>query len=395
MPEATDAVFTEGLVQKLGAKYGSCSKYAQPVVAKLVLDPHLAYERQAIERHFRFLPDRAKLDVGGRLRSENPAQHFGAYYELVLNAHFRAFGYSIDFHATMPEGQPDFLLTREDMDSPIIVEVATVFDNADVRARELRMDSILDALSTVEHHFLLDIQDESPTAADDFDRKALRRFISQWMDTFDPYTMQGYPTTSYHDGSLQLGLTLYPKKAQERGPIIASWTLGVQAVDIGLVRDAIERKIKKYKSAKEMKLPLVVAIASGGAFRDVDSLMMVMFGNLAVTVTQGPSGEPLAARAHRTNTGLVTPKPGLGGVARNTRLSGVIHVRSKWVTPDGADAQYAERGHQFTFVQNPFAAVPTHSHFMGSHPRLAVTSRSEDHFTLGWVNRENEYLFRW
>ena len=150
-------VFEEKWLEGLRKKYPVISRYTAPFIAKLAFDPVLLDQRNKIEEWFKSLPDNVKPDICQRLRSEVSQQHFGAYYEILLYQFLRSLGYSADLHPELNGFQPDLLIMAEDLSNPIIVEVATIFDDPHWQKEERKFNLILDELSKINHYFLINV----------------------------------------------------------------------------------------------------------------------------------------------------------------------------------------------------------------------------------------------
>ena len=130
-------VFEESWVENLEQRYHSASKYTTPFIVRLALDPVLSNERAKIDEWFQTLPEDVKPDILGRLRDKSSHQHFGAY--------------SVTLHPKLKEGEPDLLVTGKNLEKPIIIEIATVFDTPDWEKEEQKFDLILEQLDKIEH----------------------------------------------------------------------------------------------------------------------------------------------------------------------------------------------------------------------------------------------------
>ncbi len=142
-------------MDELRCRYGSMSKYIRPYVAFMALDPRASEERGKIEEWFQTLPDNTKPDVMGRLRDKNEQQHFSAYYELVIRHYLHSRGYTVTVNPKLKEGEPDLLVEGNTLETPVLVEVATVFDDPEWQKEDRKKNSILAELEQIRHHFFV------------------------------------------------------------------------------------------------------------------------------------------------------------------------------------------------------------------------------------------------
>jgi hypothetical protein len=385
-------VFEESWTEDLERKYHCASKYTTPFIAKLAIDPILSKERAKIEERFQTLPDDVKPDILGRLRSTSSYQHFSAYYELVLSEFFKSIGYSITIHPKLKEGEPDLLVTGKNLDKPIIIEVATVFDDPEWEKEERKLDLILEQLDKIEHYFFVMIAVESEPIPERVDYERLQQFVIQWLDSFDPKTTHESQETRYKSDGLKLKVIMIPRKIPERKPIVGSYMLPARFVNSTQLRRVLQKKINKYKSIKELGLPFIIALALAGISLDEEAIIGELFGKMQLTIKRNQKGEVIATESGRDFSGLVTPKPGLGGKAQNRRLSAMLEVRSKWLQLKERNGGEA-REHFFRLIHNPFASVPLDRGILKGYPQLVPVAEDKKQISLQWVGENTKLAF--
>jgi len=383
-------IFEESWVEDLERKYHYASKYTTPFIVRLALDPLLSRERNKIEEWFQTLPEDVKPDILGRLRNKSSHQHFSAYYELVLYELFRRTGYSVSIHPKLEEGEPDLLVTGKNLDKPVIIEVATVFDDPEWEKEEQKLDRILEQLNKIEHYFFVIVSIESEHIPERVNYKRLQQFVTQWLDSFDPKITHEPQETEYRADELSLKLTAMPLKMLERKPIVGSYMLPARFIGSIQLRRVLGKKINKYKGIKELRLPFIIALRLTDTPLDEKDIIGELFGRMQLTIKRNLNGE-VREKWGRDFSGLVTPKPGLGGKAQNTRLSAVLEVRSKWL-PREENAQ-ARREHFFRLIHNPFASVPLDHRIFKDYPQLVPVAEDEKQISLQWIGENSDEAF--
>lgn len=374
-------VFEEEWVREIGQRYDYRNKYTAPFVTKLALDPILKPEKDKIEEWFNRLPDVTKPEILGRLRSTNRREHFGAYFELVLHEHLKNFGFSVDFHPRLAEGEPDLLITGKNLSKPIVIEVATVFDEPQWEKEEQKFNVILEELDAIEHYYSVIISNESEQIPDDVNYDKLRHFIGSQLSSLYSRAISNPQEFEYKEGGLKLRLTALPNL--NRGPIILSYGGQARYVGTDQLRSAIENKIKKYKSVKELGLSFIVALNLANVPAGENGLLNVLFGDIVVRIRNNMKGELIDVKEGRNFKGLFTPKPGLGGKARNTRLSAVLNIVSKW--PERDVGEPISRVHYFRIIHNPWALNPLGIEVFKDFPQFTVVSQDDTGITLDWL----------
>lgn len=385
-------VFDEGWVKAVEQQYGSASKYTTPFVARLTLDPVLSKEKAKIEEWFQTIPEDVKPDILGRLRSTSSSNHFSAYYELVLYQFFRSMDYSVTIHPELPEGEPDLLVTGKNLNKPIIIEVATVFDEPYWEKEEQKFNLLLERLDKIEHYFFVSVSVNSKYIPERVDYKKLKQFVTGWLDGFDPRTTNTTAEIEYKANGLELGLTLIPKKTLEKASIVGSYGLPARYIGTDQLRSMITKKINKYKSVKERGLNFVIALNITNMPAGEHGLLNELFGKQVVRIRRTKNGDVSSVEDSRDFSGLLTPKPGLGGRTQNTRLSAVINVETKWVERKEANER-ATRKHYFHVIHNPWASNPLSYKIFEGYPQLVNVSENEREISLDWIDKEAEKPF--
>jgi hypothetical protein len=385
-------VFDEGWVEALEQQYGSASKYTTPFVARLALDPVLARERAKIEEWFQTLPEDVKPDILGKLRYKNSHQHFGAYYELILYQFLKSVGYSVDIHPKLKEGEPDLLVTGQNLDKPLIIEVATVFDDPNWEKEEQKFNLILEQLYKIEHYFLVMVSVYSEHIPEGVDYKKLSQFIRGWLDSFDPKTTYTTQEIEYKADGLRLKLTLIPKKTLKKTPIVGGYMLPARFIGGKQVRSVLKKKINKYKSIRELKMPFIIALNITNMPAGETGLLNELFGKLVVRIRRNKNEDVANVQEGRDFSGLLTPKPGLGGRAQNTRLSAILNVKSRWLEREDENEQ-ASRVHFFRVIHNPWASNPLSHEFFSGYPQYNKISEDQTGMSLGWIDEGVEKPF--
>jgi len=379
------AIFERSWVKALEQRYRSASKYTTPFIARLALDPVLARERAKIEKWFQTLPEDAKPDIQGRLRDKSSHQHFSAYYELVLYQFFKSIGYSVDIHPKLKEGEPDLLVTGKNLEKPIIIEIATVFDTPDWEREEQKFDLILEQLDKIEHYFFVMVSVYSEHIPEGVEYKKLNQFVRGWLDSFDPKTTRTIQEIEYEADGLRLKLTLVPKKTLEKAPIVGGYMLPARFIGATQLRHMLEKKINKYKSIKELGMPFIIALNMTNMPAGERGLLNELFGKLVVHIRRKKNGDVASVQESRNFSGLLTPKPGLAGKTQNTRLSAVLNVASKWPERE-AENEPTSRVHFFRVIHNHWASNPlSHGVFEG-YPQFVKISENQTGISFGWVD---------
>jgi hypothetical protein len=359
-------VFEETWVAEVRRRYGFTSTFTRPFVAFLALDPKAYEERSKIEEWFKTLPEDIKPDFLGRLRDISEIQHLSAYDELVVRHLFQSMGYSVTIRPRLEEGEPDLLVEGKNLKTPVVVEVATVFDEPGWGKEKKKLHKILAELEKIHHYFFVSISVRCNCIPENLNYKKLRQFVEKWLDGFDPRDIKVASGTTYREDGLWLELTLMPRTILEKSSIIGAYSPQARWISPKQLKSAIEKKIQKYKSIKKQNAAYVVAVClHQDALVDEDEAIETLFGKQKWTVDVI---KKQIVDVKRDFSGLVTPKPGLGGLVQNKRLSALLVVRSKWLQPLGNGEE--RREHIVSVLHNPNANIPLSQEFLKGHPQL-------------------------
>jgi hypothetical protein len=388
-------VFDQEWVKEQRLKYGYQSRYAQPYVARLAIDPYLSRERSTIDKCFKTLPDCVKPDMLERLRSYNSRQHFGAYYELVMREFFRHLDYSVDFHPQIEGSEPDLFVTGNGLEKPLVVEIATVFDDPDWEKEERKLDLIINALNSIKHYFFVSVSVESIPIPITVNYNRLKQYVVQWLDSFDVEKTNKISRVEYQHNNLELSLALIPKKpgVRTKSPIVGGHSLPARFVDQKQLRRALQKKVNKYRFVKERRLPYIVALSLSNVFADEEDVINELFGKWQVTIIRNSEGKPIETKWERGSGGLLTPKPHLHRRIQNRRLSAVITTKTQWADSDTINVKKPTRVHHFSVIHNPYAYVPVSEDLFRGYPQFTKTSQNSKSMTYSWIDKQPSLPF--
>lgn len=377
-------VFEAEWLEELSKRYDYRNRYTAPFIAKLAFDPMLRPERDIIEEWFDKLPEEAKPDMLSRLRSINIRDHFGAYFELVIHQFLIDAKFTVYFHPKIAEGNPDLLIEGKNLRKPTVIEVATVFDESRWEKEEQKFNIILERLNAIEHFYSVIISNESEQIPEDVNYDELEYFIQSQLDSFHSQDISSPREFRYKQNALELKLTALPNLSES--PIVLSHGGPVRFVGTNQLRSAIEKKINRYKSVKNLGLGFIIALNLANVPAGEHGLLNMLFGDVVVRIKRNIKGEPIEVKEGRNFKGLFTPKPGLKGKARNTRLSAVFNIVSKW--PEHNIEEPVRRIHNIRIIHNPWALNPLDVDVFRGVPQFIVVSKDDTGITLGWIDDE-------
>lgn len=275
------------------------------------------------------------------------------------------------------------------LEKPIIIEVATVFDEPIWQREEDKFDLVLEKLDAIMHYFAVLVSSDSEAIPDQIDYANLVEYVKKQLDSLNSQNCSEPAEFEYKKDGLNLKFTAWP--TLEKSSILAAHGLPARSIGTKQLRGALEKKINKYKSVKEFGLPFIIAVNISNVPAGERGLLDVLFGNVFFRIKGDRNENPIAAEWGRDFSGLFMPKPGLGGKTRNTRISAVVNVISRW--PEHGKDEPLQRNHLFHCIHNPGASIPLSTKLFQGYPQFTVISQDEKWLNLDWVGMEADNPF--
>jgi len=364
-------VFDPDWIKELHAQYGQRPNYQQPPIYRLATNPEWAEERERVEQWVCLLPENKQNEVIARLREGD--QFYTTHNELVVGDWLRQCGHQPEYEKPLGDKIPDWYVPSIGDLPPFYVEVATVFPPPEFQDEMQRWDELRSRLAQIEHYFHLGLSVNPGASLVNKDQKSIVDFVNKWLDGFDPDVTTQQEETTYQDGDLRIRFSLIPRRTRGKAPVATAGPVLIWWVNSQHLRDVLRKKLHKYRQAKYMKIPLVIALVpTFESGFDTDDLLDALFGKEQVTV-YWRNDEIIATETGRDRTGIVTPKvQGGKPIMMNTRLSAVL-----WVT--------SSQPARAKVIHNPYARFPLYPQVFPELPNLVVVKEEAGFYELGWV----------
>ena len=357
-------VFDPDWITELKGQYAHRPRFQQPALYHFATHPKWESKRQVIENSVAALSSTVQHRVIKCLR--NPDQFFTTRNELFVGDWLRSLGYDPEYERALGTQTPDWYVSVDKISSEFLVEVASILAPKVIQDEQRLWQELRDRLDSIEHFFYLWIGTINTSTLKGKKMKPIVRFVQNWLDQFDPTTTHDVHDIMYRDTDLEIEFKLVPRQIIDRKTIATSGPVFSQWVDINLLKGTISKKINKYKKAKDLHIPLVIAIVpTFDSGFSIETLMDVLFGREQVVI---PTGD-----INRDRSGMLTLKSQHDQLAVfNTRLSAII-----WV--EDADQS------NFKVIHNPYACNPVQVQAFPGVPNLSVVEQDDYWGKLGWV----------
>lgn len=266
--------------------------------------PEFQCIRDFLEKWVAEFPSQDRADVIGRLRSNEEAQHLGAVFEIMIFAHFRVQGYSLETHPSLPNNSgsyPDFIVSLKE--KPLFYLEATLAMKSKLSySEEARVNELLETINKIESpNFFLSVtmsgSCKTPPPGSEW-----RKSIAAWLNSIDPDEittiikksgLQDVPSKSFTHEKLNLNIVPISKSPSIRGKpnvrSICGVLGGIKDVTTDkAIRTAVTSKGKKYGT---LDLPLIVAVNAIEDIPDIGDFFDGLFGSEQITYTPLPNGD--------------------------------------------------------------------------------------------------------
>lgn len=248
--------------------------------------------RALIEDWFQHLPDAARADVRGRLRSGDDRQFEGAFWELYLYESLRRAGGDITVHPELvgSSRQPDFLVSVGD--ATFYLEAKSISGAGGESGASARRQRVYDEVNKFDHpDFFVAIEIRSRGPRDPRGGQ-IRKALKEWLDGLSPDETNF--ASRFDDDSealvwscdgWEIEFRAIPVGADARGRpnkrLIGVHELGTSFVSDGeKLRKALAGKGSAYGALPH---PLVVAVNVHAFSADNFDVMNALYGRLQYT----------------------------------------------------------------------------------------------------------------
>lgn len=345
------------------------------LVALLTLDePHAQRLVAEMQRWFeRVAPDQ-QAHLASRLRDYRNEHNFvSAFYELALHEYLLQLGYMVSLNEPVGPGDVDLAASNA---HSFLVEVATIFPPRDEERADRRADQVLAALDSIEDaDYGICVQFRREPTAQDRPSQIRRRVLEVLADV----SRAGMARSGeYYAGPIAYELVRLPA-GQRSGFVVSSGTPVRFRRGSGQARQAVQRKVKRYKAVKKLRQPFVVALCDGGNWSDLDTeIEWELIGHPVYQLQMG-AGEP-SGRWVRTATGLLGPHGGY------TRLGAILYCARTW--REGDRVMFKMR-----VWHNPRAAHPLPLKVFDELPQVGIHLLSDREFRLERLNDHGQLMY--
>ncbi len=336
--------------------------------------------REFLEDWFSRYPDADKEELRARFRASDDAQHYGAFFELLLYQLFHNLGADVEIHPAMPSTsrRPDFLVRPAEGQAFILEATVVTFQSADDVAGEARLTQVYDILDRKvdSTNYFISVEVSGSPSTPPPANKIVKLINDKLRDLNIEeisvlYQNGGYervPVWSFNYNDWSILFRPIPKSPKARGRAgvrpLGTFLSGVKLIDRATsLRDAVFTKAKAYG---EIPYPFVVAIDALEPLEDYD-IEAAFLGRerFTIPITKVGAPNPVVIVSREPN-GVWAPRKG----SSSKRVSAVLVASGLRPWSLGET--------RFAGFHNPLATIP----LTLAVSKIRQYAKHEDHFMM-------------
>jgi hypothetical protein len=352
-------------MRRLRAKYACEPDYAVPRIVFLDRSSELASERQYFEGLVQSAPQQVQRGWVSRLVSSDPAQHFGAWFEVMLYGWLLQLG-RVVVEPRLAGSRPDFLLSTAG--EAIVVEARACLISEAERQRNKLEAKVISRLSEVRLPYVLII--EKLVLREDIDADAMTSELSAWLRTNSP---QPFRYRDTQGSEIMLTARRYPclDTVETTGPTRTVWASHEP------LKRPLREKARQHRGLRKEGYPYVIAVFLESWKFTAEEVAEAWFGETMVTVDIETKR---VVRTQLDGTGLHF----FGSEVRHRTVSGTLVFR--------AVLNEAAKRHELKpwYIQNPFGKRRIEPNLFPAESRYIVTEEKAAHLSMAWESASRE-----
>jgi hypothetical protein len=352
-------IFDSARMIRLREKYSTTPNYEVPEI--VFLDRYEGYssERELLEELLGSVNQQKQKDWLGRLVNEDPSQHIGVWFEIML------FGWLRDHFAVQVEPEilgnyPDFALEINDLH--LAIEARALLISPEERERRSKFNRILTTLGSIEKPFSIILKVRKLDGRIDVNRFSDE--VSHWLDTSADQEFK------YKDDSGNI-INLSSRQApnmRRLGVLSVEWL----RVAGDVLRAPLKRKAEQHKALRGAGYPYVIAVFLEPSHLSADEVSEAWIGKTNI-VYDVDTDQVVEEKFDETGVRF------FGKEIVHQSVTGIL------VFKVGHDEARKTRFLQSWYMQNPHARVTVSPEIFPVESRFVVVGQDDEMFEMKWV----------
>jgi len=352
-------IFDTESMSKLRAKYANEPRYRIPRIILLDRSDELSGEREYLEELVQSVPKQVQRGWVARLVNTDPAQHLGAWFEMMLYGWLRQLG-PVAAEPCVGGSQPDFVLSIAGQE--IVVEARACLVGKAEREQDKLKTEVLSLLNSIPLPYIVSVDqlvlNKQADTVDIMDK------VDAWLRTSPRLPFH------YQDGlGNEMRLTAQEHATLEtvgfRGSKRPTWPSPEP------LKAPLREKAGQHKELRKAGYPYVLAFLLESRMYTAGQVAEAWFGGTKVIVD---IEDKQIVSVGPDRTGLLF----FGRQVRHRTVSGILVFR--------ADLSTALGRHELKpwYIQNPVARTPVAPSLFPAVSRYISVDEEAGRFTMAW-----------
>lgn len=352
-------IFDSSQMAALREKYRALPNYEVPEIVFLDRYEGYAGERELLEELLGSVSEQKQKDWLGRLINEDPSQHIGAWFEIVLFGWLRE-QFTVQVEPKILGNYPDFVLDIQEV--RLAIESRAFLIAPDERERRSKFNRILSTLGSIEKPYAVILKIKK--LGEKIETQKFTEEVIRWLD------ISAEQEFEYKDDSGNLiHLSARQSPAMKKLGVGSSEGLHVNP---DVLRTPLHKKAGQHKALREAGYPYIIAIFLEPTHLSAEEVVEAWIGKMTVVYDV-------------ENDQIVEEKFDESGI----RFFGkeIVHrsVAGVLVFTAGHDEARRTRYLQSWYVQNPHANSTIDPNIFPVNSRFVIVGQDDKMFEMKWV----------
>lgn len=352
-------IFDSPQMIALRERFKNIPNYEVPEI--VFLDRYLSYsgERDLLEALLRDVSNQKQLDWLGRLVSEDPSQHIGAWFEIMLFGWLKEY-FTVQVEPEILGNYPDFVLDVQN--TLLAIEARAFLTGPEERERRSKLNRILSTLGSIEKPFIVMFKIER--LGEKIDTNKFSEDICRWLD------VNADQDFIYKDNCENI-IRLSAKQAPQFKKLGASSSEGFH-INPDVLKVPLSKKASQHKALRKAGTPYVIAIFLEPSHLSAEEVIEAWIGKLTA-VYDIESDQIVEEKFDESGIRF------FGKEIVHKSVAGILVFKASHA--EAKKTRYLDSW----YVQNPHATMAIDPYIFPVNSRFIVIGQDNITFEMKWV----------
>ena len=352
-------IFDSFQMATLRQKYNDIANYEVPEIVFLDRFDGYEGERQLLEELFASVSASKQKDWIGRLINEDPSQHIGVWFELMLFGWLREH-FTVQVEPEVLGNYPDFVIELKDIH--LAIEARAFLVTTEERERRSKFNRILSTLGSIEKPFAIILKVKKLGDKIETDKFSVE--VCQWLDTNADKEFE------YKDDTGNC-IHLAARQAPNMKKLGVGSSEGFR-VNPDVLKPALSAKAHQHKALRKAEYPYVIAVFLEPSRLSAEEVVEAWIGK---TVVEYDLENDQVVEEKFDESGIRFFKEAIV----HTSVNGILVFKAVY------DEMGKSRRLQCWYVQNPHANKSIDPDTFPANSRFVVAGQDDKIFEMKWV----------